>query len=185
MKIVFFDVDRKINRELLQDMREERMNGNIVFVCSQKPYYKTYLQYFRYANGFVSNDCNYVQMGCCEVMRDVRHTPCEIESLYEKVRMYGTLILHGIRDSYVYKDTLSLKEYRLVPYAGQPVYSISIFLKDMKFFEEVNQSVKSEYEMKQEGKLLSDLHRRRVSLKDACMDVGRYFQIPAENMEIR
>lgn len=185
MKIVFFQVNEKVNRETVTSMQNERRNGHLIFVISPKPYYQVNYQYYRYANGYVSNDYCYVQMGCCEVMRDVQYAQEEIEDLYEKVKLYGTLILHGIRDSYAYKGKLSMKEYRLVPYAGQPVYSTSVYLKDMKYLDEMNKSLESKYSLKQEDKLLFDLYRKGVSWQDACIDVCHYFQIPSENMEIR
>lgn len=183
MKTVFFDADKELNQETLQNMHKERMNGNLVFVCSRKPYYQTYFKYFRYANGFVSNDYNYVQMGCCEVMRDVHYTLKETESLFMKVHPYAALILHGVKDSYVYKGELTLSEYRLVSYCDQKIYSLSIYLKDNDFLKEVKELLKSEYDLQQINELMFDLHKNSSSLLQACRQVCDYFG--STDMEIR
>ena len=183
MKTVFFDVDKEVSEETLHDMHKERMNGNLVFVCSRKPYYQTYFQYFRYANGYISNDYNYVQMGCCEVMRDVRYTAEEIESLFEKVHPYASLILHGVRDSYVYEDILSLTEYRLVPYSNQTVYSFSVYSKTSASLKEVKELLESYCDLKQVNELLLDAHNKSSSLMEACKQVCDYFD--NNDMEIR
>lgn len=183
MNIVFYNVDKDVSTETLQDMHTERMKGNLIFVCSRKPYYQIYSQYFRYANGVISNDYNYVQMGCCEVMRDVHYQMDDINRLYLKLHPYATMIMHGVKDSYIYKDDLSLNAYRLVPYTKQTVYSFSVYLKDRKCLKEVKELSESEYDLQRVNELLFELNKKCSSLLLSCRQVCDYFGIT--DMEIR
>ena len=84
MNIVFFDIDgtlakgTEIPASAVRALHQLRLNGSIIFICTGRPYHYAYRHFYRYANGFITNNGRYAHMGCCEVMVD--------EPLSEKMR---------------------------------------------------------------------------------------------------
>ena len=76
MNIVFFDIDgtlakgTEIPSSAVNALHQLRLNGSIIFICTGRPYHYAYRHFYRYANGFVTNNGRYAHMGCCEVMVD-------------------------------------------------------------------------------------------------------------------
>lgn len=74
MNIIFFDIDGtlangiEVPQSAQKAIHELRQNGNIVFICSGRalPYVKKY--FYKYANGYISNNGRFATMGCCEVL---------------------------------------------------------------------------------------------------------------------
>lgn len=181
MKIIFYDAE-KINDNKIADMRRQRMSGNLVFVCSKEPYYKTYMQYYRYANGFVTNDYCYGQIGCCEVVRDQPLSLEEMKYLYTIIHPYAYLIFHGIKDSFVYKEAIPAGEYRIVPYRQQTVYSVSLHLKQDVNPQTVIELLNDTYILDQRKSFCS-LHQINISLHQVCLEICRQFHVT--DMELK
>ena len=74
MNIVFFDIDgtlakgTQIPPTAVNALHQLRLNGSIIFICTGRPYHYAYRHFYRYANGFITNNGRYAHMGCCEVL---------------------------------------------------------------------------------------------------------------------
>ena len=90
MNIVFFDIDgtlakgTEIPQSAVNALHALRMKGSIIFICTGRPYHYAYRHFYRYANGFITNNGRYAHMGCCEVMVDEPLSSDLIEEIMQR-----------------------------------------------------------------------------------------------------
>jgi Cof subfamily protein (haloacid dehalogenase superfamily) len=76
MNIVYFDIDGTLAKGIeipasaVKALHQLRMNGNLIFICTGRPYAYAYRYFYPYANGFICFNGRYAHMGCCEVLHD-------------------------------------------------------------------------------------------------------------------
>lgn len=181
--IRYFDVNRYVKNDvqipdlLIRQMLKERKNGNLVFVCAKYPYYEVHKKFYKYANGFVTNDACYVQMGCCEVLFSHAFCEQEILDLYEKLQEYAALVLYSVKDSYVCKADSS-KNKRIHKYClKNSVYSCSVILQNRNDVEMVEKLVEDQYFLESCENSEEYLLVRKKSLQEMAADsIAEYFK---------
>lgn len=100
MNIVYFDIDGTLaNGTVIPDsakkaLHQLRMNGDLIFICSGRPYAYVSRYFYQYANGYICFNGRYAKMGCCEILHNV---PVEKVKL-TKIRS----ILDGIGAGYAF-----------------------------------------------------------------------------------
>lgn len=91
MKIVFFDIDgtlahgTNVPESAQKGIHALRDNGNLVFICTGRSYRYAHKNFYPYANGFITSNGRYAQMGCCEVLYDHPLSREEIQNIKEKL----------------------------------------------------------------------------------------------------
>lgn len=94
MKIVFFDIDGTLAHgtdvpvSAQKGIHALRENGSLVFICTGRSYVYAHHNFYKYANGFITSNGRYAQMGCCEVLYDhplSRENVADIETKLENI----------------------------------------------------------------------------------------------------
>lgn len=91
MKIVFFDIDgtlahgKDVPLSAQKAIHQLRENGSLVFICTGRSYIYAHKNFYRYANGFITSNGRYAQMGCCEVLYDHPLKENEIHEIKQKL----------------------------------------------------------------------------------------------------
>ena len=106
MNIVFFDIDgtlakgTEIPSSAVNALHQLRLNGSIIFICTGRPYHYAYRHFYRYANGFVTNNGRYAHMGCCEVMVDEPLQKQFTDTIIQKVSSKASIHFLGVEHGY-------------------------------------------------------------------------------------
>lgn len=197
MDIVFFDIDGTLAKgtevplSAQLALRKLRNNGDLIFICTGRPYTYAYANFFRYANGFVTNNGRYAQMGCCEVMV---HEPLSLSFIEEvKRRLYGmpvSMTLFGIREAYFIGDHASYEKdkarykpgYLKEGYRDEEVFSFDLSYDSIDRFDSLREVLSDVCILNPHGMHPScDVTIRGFDKGDAIIRVAKHLGVPVIN----
>lgn len=116
MNIVFFDIDgtlakgTEIPASAVRALHQLRLNGSIIFICTGRPYHYAYRHFYRYANGFITNNGRYAHMGCCEVMVDEPLSEKMRDTIIQRVSKEACIHFLGVEHGYFIGDHAKYEE---------------------------------------------------------------------------
>lgn len=116
MNIVFFDIDgtlakgTEIPDSAVRALHQLRLNGSIIFICTGRPYHYAYRHFYRYANGFITNNGRYAHMGCCEVMVDEPLSEKMRDTIIQRVSKEACIHFLGVEHGYFIGDHAKYEE---------------------------------------------------------------------------
>ena len=116
MNIVFFDIDgtlakgTEIPASAVRALHQLRLNGSIIFICTGRPYHYAYRHFYRYANGFITNNGRYAHMGCCEVMVDEPLSEKMRDTIIQRVSKEACILFLGVEHGYFIGDHAKYEE---------------------------------------------------------------------------
>lgn len=156
MKLIFFDIDgtlangMEVPKSAQAAIHKLREKGNIIFICTGRalPYVKKH--FYKYANGYISNNGRYAMMGCCEVLYSapIKNEIMEriIQSIQDKnigVVFFSTKQGYYIGSEEGYTSLSSLFDKGMIQkgYPKDPVYSFDIYYKN----KEIKQALEEEW----------------------------------------
>lgn len=197
MNIVFFDIDGTlatgtvIPESAKNALRKLRSHGDIIFICTGRPYTYAHSHFYQYANGFITNNGRYAQIGCCEVMVSESLSDDLIQQVYERVRDIAGMSLFGVKDGYFLgTHDMYVREKERYPYdylhegydGKHPVYSFDLSFESHEQLPALQERLQDLCILNPHGRRPDcDVTIRGFDKGDAIIAVAKHLGVPIEN----
>ena len=197
MNIVFFDIDgtlakgTEIPQSAVNALHALRMKGSIIFICTGRPYHYAYRHFYRYANGFITNNGRYAHMVCCEVMVDEPLSSDLIEEIMQRVAGKADIHFLGVDNGYFIGDE---NHYQKIQshypsgwmlkgrHADTPVYSLDLSYDDVSDLQDLQNRLSDLCVLNPHGKHPScDVSVYGFDKGDGIIQVAKALNVPIEN----
>lgn len=197
MNVIFFDIDGtlanglEVPKSAQLAIHKLRDNGNIIFICTGRalPYVKKH--FYKYANGYISNNGRYAMMGCCEVLYSAPIKNEIIDRIIQSIqdKNVGVVFFSTKQGCYIgseegYSSLSSLFDKGMIQkgYPKESVYSCDIYYKNKDIKQALEEEWKDICLLNPHGPHPSaDITILGSDKGDAIRSVAQYLQVPIEN----